>query len=196
LGLKRIISSGQAGVERAALDTARKHLIYYWSGWVPRGRLAEDGELQDSYFNVDRIGCGLEECHKSRTFTARHRNIRDSDATLILRPSSMGTKLPEAVKLIIKTCRKLDKPYRIFDPYKTGKVPTAVKWILEYELDDREPGESNEIQSLNVVGPKESDCQGIYDRTSIFFGDVLRYVSQYEDWGIKIWALKHKPKRK
>lgn len=196
MGLKRVISSGQTGVERAALDTAIKHLVYYWSGYVPRGRLAEDGEMEDSYFDVDRPGCGLTECDRSRTFTARHRNIRDSDATLILRSSTMGTKLPQGVKLIIKTCRKLEKPYRIFDPYKTGKVPAVVRWICETELEGDEPGETRKIHTLNVVGPKESDCQGIYDRTLIFFSDVLSYVSQYENWGIKIWALKHKPTRK
>ncbi len=194
--LKKVISSGQTGVERAALDTAIKHLIYSWSGWVPRGRLAEDGELSNSYFGVDRPGCGLSECDRSRTFSARLRNIRDSDATLILRSSTMGTKLPEGVKLIIKTCRKLEKPYRIFDPYKTGKVPAVVRWICETELECDDPDETRQIQTLNVVGPRESDYQGIYEKTSIFFSDVLSYVSQNESWGIKIWALKHKPKRK
>lgn len=110
----------------------------------------------------------------------------------------MGTRVPQSIKLIIKTCRKLEKPYRIFDPYKTGKVPAVVRWICEteLELDRGEPDEVRRIHTLNVVGSKESDCQGVYERTLIFFSDVLSYVSQYENWGIKIWNLKPKSIRK
>jgi len=46
--LKKIISGGQTGADRAALDFAIKHKIPH-GGWVPKGRLAEDGQLPKKY---------------------------------------------------------------------------------------------------------------------------------------------------
>jgi hypothetical protein len=44
----KIVSGGQPGVDRAALDAAIEHGLPL-GGWVPRGRLAEDGPLDDKY---------------------------------------------------------------------------------------------------------------------------------------------------
>lgn len=194
-GLKKVISGGESGVGRAALDSAISRLIYSWGGWVPKGRLAESGEIPDSYFEPQRVGCGLRECERGRPFTAKVRNIREADATLILRPSRIGGTLPDSLKTVIQTCRRNDKPYRIFDPYKTWKVPAAVRWICETNVKEG-TDEQHEIQTLNVVGIKESKHPGIYDRTLIYMNDVLGFVSTYQIWGIKIWAPKRKPKAK
>jgi hypothetical protein len=191
MGLKKIVSSGQSGVERAALDSAISRLIYSWGGWTPRGKLASDGEISDAYFDVERSDCGLHECDRGRPFMARFRNIRDSDATLIVRKTK-GV-LPEGIKLVIQTCRKLEKPYKIFDPFKTWKVPAATRWVCELELESGDNADGR-IETLNIVGPDEQRSPGIYDRSLVYISDILSYVSIYQMWGIKIWSpVKIKP---
>lgn len=190
MALKKIISSAQTGVERAGLDAARKRFIF-WGGTAIKGRLAEDGEVPSVYFSKDKLGCGLEESDRGRGFAAKHKNIIDSDATLILRPASMGRTLPEGIKLIIKTCRNLERPYRIFDPYKEYRVPSASRWICEtdIEVDD---DLTKKIETMNVVGPSESNHAGVYEQTLIFMSDVIGYVNLFNREGIKVWSLKKK----
>jgi len=191
--LKRVISGAQTGVDRAALDAAIKNLVYEWGGWVPRGRLAEDGQIPDRYFDVDRLGCGLKECDSSRPARRTVLNINSSDATMVLRFSGGGRVLSPGTKLTIKKCRDAGKPYRIFDPSKVGSVPRAVQWICEQKIVDGD--EERCINTLNIAGPRESKSPGIYERSLIYLNDVLGFVFTYNRWGIKIWAPR-KPVRK
>ena len=71
-----IVSGGQTGVDRAALDAARGLGLPY-GGHVPRGRRAEDGPLADDY-------AGMTETASRNPAVRTARNVRDSDATLIL----------------------------------------------------------------------------------------------------------------
>ncbi len=190
MSLQKVVSSGQTGVERAALDSAIYRSLY-WGGWATKGRLAEDGEIPSAYFEGDGLGCGMSECERGRPFTAKHRNIRDSCATLILWPSEAGKTLPDSIKLIIKSCRNLERPYRVFDPTKTYKVPPAVRWICE--TSPEEEGEpERRIKTLNVVGPAESKFPGAYEKTYTYLCDVLGFVHTYNYQGVKIWAPKKK----
>ena len=70
-----IVSGGQTGADRAALDFAIAHGIEH-GGWCPLGRRAEDGPLDAKYRLVETEREG----YRARTV----RNVRDSDATLIL----------------------------------------------------------------------------------------------------------------
>src|SRR5512132_1315628 len=86
LRLVRIVSGGQTGVDRAALDAAMAFGLAC-GGWVPRGRRAEDGAVPPRYPMRETRGYTYAE----RT----RRNVRDSDGTLILtrgRPTG-GTAL-------------------------------------------------------------------------------------------------------
>ena len=74
--IDRIVSGGQTGADRAALDVAVE-LAIDCGGWVPRGRLAEDGVIPDRY-------AGLVEADDERPAVRTALNVRDSDATLIL----------------------------------------------------------------------------------------------------------------
>src|SRR5262245_10154727 len=74
--VERIVSGGQTGADRAALDFALANGIHT-GGWVPRGRLAEDGRIPDRY-------PGLFETESDDPAVRTARNVRDSDATLIL----------------------------------------------------------------------------------------------------------------
>ena len=81
----QIISGGQAGVDRGALDAALE-LGAQCGGWCPDGRKAEDGRIPDCYPLEERKGAGCPE----RT----RRNVEDSDGTLIIHrgPLSVGPR--------------------------------------------------------------------------------------------------------
>lgn len=178
--LHRIISGGQTGVDIAALDAAREMGIYEWGGWCPKGRLQEFGQISDEYFNPDRESCGMKEAESSRWAQRTALNVRDSDATLILKTGHITT----GTKLTIKICRQKSRYYVICDPYKPYHVPRAVKFIIEQN-----------VKILNVAGPRESRRKGIYKQSKTFLTDVFHFVFQFQKWGIKIWDPKHKEKK-
>jgi len=184
MSLRRIISGGQTGVDRAALDSARIY-SYSWGGWAPRGRISEEaGGIPEDYFGDDgRLGCGMKESESSRYSQRTAWNIRDSDATMILRT---GKNLGPGTKLTIKMLRQKDKLYRICDPYKVYTVPRVVQWICEAQLNDGSRG----IEVLNIAGSRESRHPGIQARSKQFLTDIWGLVLQYETWGIKIWDPK------
>ncbi len=129
----KIISGGQTGVDRAALDVALE-LGIPCGGWCPRGRLAEDGVIDEKY--------PLKET-KERAYEVRTEwNVRDSDATLIItrgKPTG-GTGYTVAMT------RKYNKPVLIIDLAKTGikKASTEVRsWIAR-----------TGIEILNIAGPR------------------------------------------
>ena len=82
----RIVSGGQTGADRAALDWAISNDIPH-GGWCPAGRLAEDGAI-DSRYN-------LQETPKADYLQRTEWNVRDSDATVIfsIKPDLMGGSL-------------------------------------------------------------------------------------------------------
>src|SRR5262249_5910478 len=73
---RKIVSGGQTGADRAALDVALAGGLEV-GGWVPKGRLAEDGPIPERY-------PGLVETESSDPAVRTARNVRDADATLIL----------------------------------------------------------------------------------------------------------------
>ena len=73
--LKKIISGAQTGADRAALDVARKLDIPY-GGWIPKGRLAEDGPISNKY--------NLQEMPTASYSKRTEQNVKDSDGTLII----------------------------------------------------------------------------------------------------------------
>lgn len=148
--LDRIVSGGQTGVDRAALDVARE-LCIRRGGWCPRGRRAEDGPIPESY--------ELEEC-PSREYPQRTEwNVRDSDGTLVLtrgRPKG-GTALT------IRLAHKHRKPCLVLDLEEEPSVAELRQWV-----------EINEIRILNIAGPRESTQSGIYDQARLTLRQLLR----------------------
>lgn len=117
----------------------------------------------------------MEECTDSRYAMRTRLNIRDSDATLILK---VGRVTP-GTKLTISTARKTEKPYRIVDPHKGYFIPKVVQWICE-----------GDFEVVNVAGPRETSRPGIYKRSRQYLLDVWHLVFMYERWGLKIWDPK------
>ena len=139
--LKKIISGGQTGADRAALVVAIKFNIDH-GGWVPRGRRAEDGPLKEKY----RLTETETEDYKERT----KQNIIDSHATVIIsrgEPTG-GSKFTQTFAKVV------GRPNCHIDLLQSEEFEAAINlksFILE-----------NQIQILNVAGPRQSSLPGIY----------------------------------
>ncbi len=147
--IRRLVSGGQTGVDRAALDAAIS-LGLPCGGWCPRGRRAEDGPLDPRYPLIETPS----DDYAQRTAW----NVRDSDATLVLtrgRPTG-GTAFT------IDVARELRRPVRVED-LDEGPDPRATRaWLLE-----------GAVLHLNVAGPRESGRPGIYQAALSFLREVL-----------------------
>ena len=139
----RIVSGGQTGVDRAALDVAIDLGIEY-AGWCPRGGWAEDltepPGLLTAYPNLT----------ETPTADTRQRtvgNVRDSEATLVLIPA--GVTSP-GTTLTLLTAQRLGRPFLVAGPRGALDV---LGWL---EI-------LGQIASLNIAGPRESQAPGVYD---------------------------------
>jgi hypothetical protein len=138
--IQKVISGGQTGVDRAALDFALENGIPC-GGWCPQGRKAEDGMIPPRY--------PLQETpspdYKERT----EWNVRDSDGTLIL---TWG-KPTQGTAFTIEVAQRLGKPCLIIDLLSPPFWPAVYDWFKKYSLN-----------ILNVAGPRESKVPEIYGR--------------------------------
>jgi putative molybdenum carrier protein len=145
----KIVSGGQTGVDRAALDVALTHGIAH-GGWCPRGRRAEDGRIPDRYL--------LRE-HAAPEYAARtEQNVVDSDATLVLAQGTLG----EGTSLTVRMAERHGRPCSIVD-LDDPPAPTAVvAWLVGHA-----------VRVLNVAGPRESTHPGIHDRAVAYLERIL-----------------------
>jgi predicted Rossmann-fold nucleotide-binding protein len=147
--LKKVVSGGQTGVDRAALDAALKAGIPI-GGYCPAGRLAEDGRVPDHYPLVEMAEGGYAE----RT----EQNVIESDGTLIL---NMGT-LSHGTLLTAEYAEKHGKPCLTLEMDDTPTTAIVTEWLNR-----------NDIAILNVAGPRESKSPGIYQRAFRYLGEVF-----------------------
>ncbi len=145
---RRIVSGGQTGVDRAALDVAISLGIDH-GGWCPAGRLSEDGSIPSRY--------QLEETESADYPVRTEQNVIDSDATLIL----YRGRLKGGTLLTRKICDRTGKPFALFR-LERDLPDDARRWLVHQQPD-----------TLNVAGPRESTCQGIYGQTTVFLLAVL-----------------------
>jgi hypothetical protein len=140
----KIISGGQTGVDRAALDFALEQGIVC-GGYCPKGRKAEDGIIPVRYPLIEIL---------SDQYPARTRkNILESNGTLILH----NEKMDNGTLLTIKLCRKFKKPWWIQNMNLTLKQQEFIDWL-----------ENNKFQILNIAGPREGFSPEIYSETKNF----------------------------
>ena len=145
LRVTRIVSGGQSGVDRAALDFAIAHGFSY-GGWCPKGGWAED--FPDSPGLLARYP-GLRETPDRDTQQRTESNVRDSDATLVLTrvdTSSPGTSVG------IAATNTYAKPHLIVDIDAPDPAARIRAWLLE----------NPDIRILSIGGPRESESPGIY----------------------------------
>lgn len=138
--IEKIVSGGQTGVDQAALEVAIKLNIAH-GGWCPKGRLAENGVIPSKYSLTET---------ESGDYSVRTKlNIRDSDGTLILLPNTTK-KITDGTVLTIQEAKEKDKPHLIIDLSKNPDVESIAQWVRE-----------NNIKTLNIAGPRESQSPGI-----------------------------------
>lgn len=146
-----IISGGQSGVDRAALDFARERGIPY-GGWCPAGGLAEDFPDPPGLLAAYPA---LRET-ESRDYRVRtRRNILDSSATLVICPAG---NLSRGTALTIRLAEKTGKPCLRVEPDSEDDLIRAQDFLLSLPADG----------ALNVAGPRASGCEGIYDKSLEF----------------------------
>jgi hypothetical protein len=150
LPIAKIISGGQTGVDRAALDVAIE-LEMPCGGWCPHGRLAEDGTVPGKY--------PLQETRSAEYTERTERNVIDSDGTLIIAtcPLTGGTAMT------VELAHRWDKPCFIVDLQDTPDVDTIVTWLKHQQ-----------IEILNIAGPRESKHPGIHEEARHFLRKLLR----------------------
>jgi len=156
--LKKIISDGQTGADRAALDAAIQLGIPH-GGWVPTGRMAEDGIIPPVYHLVEITSSNYPE----RTA----KNIRKSDGTLIMNHG----RLTGDARFAREQALKYNRPCLHIDLSVTPvpkALPTIVDWIIR-----------NRIEVLNVTGAKASRDADIYAKTYHILCSVIA-LCQYE----------------
>jgi hypothetical protein len=139
--VQRIVSGGQTGVDRGALDAAVSMGIEH-GGWCPRGRLAEDGSIPRRY--------QLKETKTSQYRERTEKNVLDSDGTLILYRAVLagGTELTRRLAI------QHGKPHLLVDLAQPLDVSVIRQWLI-----------AEGIEVLNVAGPRESSAAGITDET-------------------------------
>lgn len=143
----KIISGGQTGVDRAALDVALERGLRV-GGWCPAGRWAEDGPIPARY--------PLRETPLRDPAQRTSWNVRDSDATLVI---ALGRPAGGTADTVDQA-RRLERPFLVAD------LDSATAADLTSWLHATRPG------VLNVAGPRESEAPGIYASAA----DLLRLV--------------------
>ncbi len=141
------MSGGQTGPDRAALDAALERGLEV-GGWCPAGRWAEDGSIPGRY--------PLIETPEADPAERTRRNVRDSDATLILAPPPItgGTDLTHRTALCI------GRPVWIADPFQAS-CDDAFLWAA---------GVLGVGGALNIAGPRESEVPGIQSVSEAWLG--------------------------
>jgi predicted Rossmann-fold nucleotide-binding protein len=138
----KIISGGQTGIDRAALDVALKHGIPC-GGWCPSGRLDEFGRIPDQY-PLQELEVG--------GFTERTlQNVKDSDGTVIIYPGKLGGGTEQTVHF----CVGQRRPHELIDASKVS-AKEAAKLISNFIR-------NHKIEILNVAGPRQSEWLEGYD---------------------------------
>jgi hypothetical protein len=152
LKVVKIISGGQTGADRAALDWAIENGLSH-GGWCPKGRKSEDGEIAPCY--------NLNETPNSNYLERTEWNIRDSDGTVIF---SVSSRLSGGSPKTLAIAQRLRKPvlHITTDETKTSPEQRLVRFMSDYQ-----------IRVLNVAGPRASKEPAVADFVKTVLGKAL-----------------------
>jgi hypothetical protein len=144
----KIISGGQTGADRAALDFALMNHIPC-GGWCPYGRKAEDGKIDARYPLIETT---------SKKYPDRTRkNIETSDGTVIFYLQQFDT----GTGLTLSLCKKLNKPCLIIKLSMNPGPEVMRTWLNDQPL-----------KIINIAGPRESFEPGLYQAVINYLGQV------------------------
>ena len=144
LKLKKIVSGGQTGADRAGLDAAME-LNIPTGGWCPKGRKAEDGPIDEKY--------PLQETKSGDYKVRTNLNVKESDGTLIF---TIG-KPTGGTALTLNRAQTLKKPHLVIDLEMSYNYDAVQTWLID-----------NHIEVLNIAGPRGSQSPDIYEKTRKF----------------------------
>ncbi|MCX7817908.1 MAG: putative molybdenum carrier protein [Kiritimatiellae bacterium] len=147
-----IVSGGQTGVDRAALDAALAEGVRC-GGWCPRGRRAEDGVIPARY-PLRCVAGGRAERTRA--------NVRDSDGTLILHDG----RIAGGTRLTLQTARRLGRPLLVLN-LERARPASALRELRRWLAKHR-------IRRLNVAGPRASEAPRLYRRAFALLRALLR----------------------
>ena len=156
--LEKIVSGGQTGVDRAALDVALA-AGFPCGGWAPKGRMAEDGTIPKRY--------PLDECSIAGYEERTRLNVRDSDATLVLTRGVAPEDMEGGTGLTIEWASRLSKPYLVVDLGQPADPEGIADWL-----------EGERAKVVNVAGPRESTVPGIAAAAADLMAAVLDVIQQ------------------
>jgi hypothetical protein len=148
-----VVSGGQTGVDRGALDAALERGVPC-GGWCPAGRLAEDGVIPARYPVTELRGAGYDE----RT----RKNVEDSDGTLIV---TFGRATGGTARTI-ELCEMLARPHLIVDAASVTleeAVWRAMRFVRE-----------EDVGQLNVAGPRASGEPRAYEYAYALVRELCR----------------------
>jgi hypothetical protein len=152
---KKIISGGQTGVDRAALDVCMER-NFPCSGWCPKGRLAEDGVINREY--------PLTETNEAEYSFRTIKNVIDSDGTIIISPENLSG----GTQFTYQTAIERQKPVLAIHP--TNQINSSLFSEVKDWL------RTNKIEILNIAGPRESEWPEGYKITHEIVSGILRLI--------------------
>lgn len=138
--ITKMVSGGQTGADRAALDVAIRHGLPH-GGWCPKGRRAEDGPIGGQYF--------LQETPSANDLQRTEWNVRDSDGTVVF------TLAPEPLGGSLKSLRFAEKHCKPCIHLAPDHLSDAALFLQQFATE-------HQIATLNVAGPRESEEPGLY----------------------------------
>lgn len=156
--VRKIVSGGQTGVDRAALDAATAHRVPY-GGWCPRDGWAEDLTAPPGL--LARYPA-LEETPDRRPEQRTTWNVRDSDVTMILL-ASLGIGCSAGTIFTQEQARHFCKPALVLDLGRYESLDEAAHWLNDFQAD----------LILNVAGPRESESPGVYEAARLFLDELI-----------------------
>jgi hypothetical protein len=151
--LRKIVSGGETGVDRGALDAALA-AGFDCGGWAPGDRSAEDGIIPERYPLI----LLPEGSYRQRT----RLNVVDSDGTAIF----YNELLTGGTRLTRNLCALLSRPYILIDVRETPEPGTAAAAVSRFI-------ERSRIEVLNVAGPRLSGWPAGYAFSLAVVGEVI-----------------------
>ncbi|HEY1190610.1 MAG TPA: putative molybdenum carrier protein [Gemmata sp.] len=157
MNLKRVISGGQTGADRAALIAAKAAGLET-GGWMPRGFRAQDGNRPEF---AERYGIREHESDRYPPRTAL--NVKEADATVRF---ATDWESPGEV-LTLKLIKRYGRPHLDVTPGGPAAPADVAAWLVRHD-----------VRVLNVAGNSERTAPGIEARVTAFLGEVFAALGE------------------
>ena len=158
----KIISGGQTGVDRAALDVAIERGMP-WGGWCPKGGWAEDFPDPPGILPTY---CHLRETPEHHPLQRTEWNVRDGDVTLIITDSG-GLSVSIGTRRAHEWARQHGKPELVVDANDANAPKRVAAWVHTQRK------RFGPDMTLSIGGPRESEAPGIYARAKVLIAAML-----------------------